>query len=579
MTSITKRLLLQHRLSPIGFLAAVVLFVVGCSSSSVTDTPTVLPTNTPLPAQPTAIPTQPLDMSLTPQPTLASESALVSIRERGELRVGILYSYEPFSWLETNGKVSGYEVELLQRVAEEWGVEVSFVQVTRQSRYRMLISGQVDLIAGAVPHTRSSEEFGEYTLTTFKSGNVILVREDSGIESSHNLGGGQVGVFDVDDSGIASLMTQSGIVQTDLREYPSLADASADLEQGVINALVGRREHMMFAASSLPETRIIDEFISYEPYAFAAGPGDTPLRDLLNLTLYELSASGAISEIYSSFFYGYPPDVDAVLTGDPAYSFDSFPAAVTVRPSIVARIESGDAIRVAGLSLIEEPARFDGQPIVDGFNRAVINEMARRWNVPVVESPGGAGEATIGQLQSGEVDVVVGVIPQMSLFGATTLSQPYYVRGIRLIHMFDVNVAGVLDLELRPTVIVEPVDISRDLIEDNNQAPDIRESPTFADAYDSLVGRGVFALVGDEFSLYLMYQEDENIVIDPELYRPTAYTLGLPPNDPLFEVLVNITLQDMELDGTLQQLREQYFLPYLPEGELLEKFTAEVWPE
>ena len=184
-----------------------------------------------------------------------------------------------------------------------------------------------------------------------------------------------------------------------------------------------------------------------------------------------------------------------------------------------------------------------------------------------MENPGGDGEATIGQLQSGEADVVVGIVPQMAMFGNATISQPYYVRGVRLIHMFDVVITGVLDLELRPTAIVEPTTISRALIEDNNQAPDIRESPTFADAYDSLVGRGVFALVGDEFSLYLMYQEDENIIIDPELYRPTAYTLGLPPNDPLFESLVNITLQDMELEGTLQQLREQYFLPYLPEGE------------
>ena len=363
--------------------------VTGCSSSTATDTPTVAPTNSPMPAQPTLVPTQPLVMSLTSQPSFASESALVSVRQRGELTVGILYSYEPFSWLETNGQVSGYEVELLQRVAEEWGVELNLVQVTRQSRYRMLLSGEVDLIAGAVPHTRSSEGFGEYTLTTFKSGTVVVVRDDSGIEAVRDLAATQIGIFGIDDTDTSTLMAQLGIAQTDIREYASLTDASDDLQQGAINALIGRREYMMLATSLVADTRVIDEFISYEPYAFAVRPGDTPLRDLLNLTLYELSRSGAISEIYSSFFYGYPPDVDVALAGEPAYSFDSFPMTISARPSVVERIEAGEAIRVAGLSLTEEPARFDGQPIVDGFNRAVDQRNGAAMECPSRGKSGG----------------------------------------------------------------------------------------------------------------------------------------------------------------------------------------------
>ena len=49
--------------------------------------------------------------------------------------------------------------------------------------------------------------------------------------------------------------------------------------------------------------------------------------------------------------------------------------------------------------------------------------------------------------------------------------------------------------------------------------------------------------------------------------------------DASFQALVNTTLQDMATDGTLRRFAEQYFQPYRPEGEDLEQFTPEIWPE
>ena len=54
--------------------------------------------------------------------------------------------------------------------------------------------------------------------------------------------------------------------------------------------------------------------------------------------------------------------------------------------------------------------------------------------------------------------------------------------------------------------------------------------------------------------------------------------MGLPRHDPDFLSLVNFTLQDMYQDGTLDELRRQYFGPYQPPDTELEPLQMEVWP-
>ena len=75
-----------------------------------------------------------------------------------------------------------------------------------------------------------------------------------------------------------------------------------------------------------------------------------------------------------------------------------------------------------------------------------------------------------------------------------------------------------------------------------------------------------------------MAAEDEAIVFDDSRYRPREYGIAVPNYDTDMLSLINITLQDMLTDGTLDDLRQQYLLPYLPEGSELEPLPVEIWP-
>jgi ABC-type amino acid transport substrate-binding protein len=141
-----------------------------------------------------------------------------------------------------------------------------------------------------------------------------------------------------------------------------------------------------------------------------------------------------------------------------------------------------------------------------------------------------------------------------------------------------VTVNGIGDLEFKPSMIVDPLDVSRDLVEDNNSNPQIQQAASYQEAFEALTNRTVNALIGDEFSLVLMSQADDQIVFDERRYRAINDSMAVSPYDSDLLSLINFTLQDMFKDGTLTRLQQQYLAPYLPAGETLRQFPIELWP-
>jgi ABC-type amino acid transport substrate-binding protein len=167
----------------------------------------------------------------------------------------------------------------------------------------------------------------------------------------------------------------------------------------------------------------------------------------------------------------------------------------------------------------------------------------------------------------------------LTRLGSAAFTDPYYQVGLRMVHQDAVVVAGIADLEFKPSLAAPPVDISESLIRDNNVFPSVTTAQTFEEAYRRLSLFTVWAIVGDEYALTLITQADENIVPVAARYRPRNRAMAVPALDTDFHALVNFTIQDMASDGTLARLQEAYFGPYIPPDEQLEVFDViDIWP-
>ncbi len=549
----------RNRLYTLTVLLLACLWLAGCGEEATTIDATPAATAAPTPTR------LPEDRGPLVTPTVPSVqvSSLERIRETGFVRVGVLYNLEPFSYVDETGNLGGFEYALLNAIGEVWDVEVRFIQVTRQTRLEMLLSGEVDILAAATPKNRTLDQFVDYTGTIFLGGYGLLVNDGNVEVSVAELAGQPVGHIAGDEA--RSVIEAAGMQPV---EFESSDVAIAALQTGSIEAFSDRREDLMLIASSASGVDIANELVQEERLALAVREGDTALRDLLDLTLQSLADEGVFSQIFSTTFYRFTADSYRSYLGETTHTFESFPDEVDTA-STLDRLRAGEAIRVAGLTLDAEPEPFDGQSIVDGFNRALVNEMARRWNVPVVEIPNSLNEEGLNLLQQNDADLVVGITPDRGLIGRVTYSAPYYQRGILIAHLEDVTVDGINDLDFRDTLALPPTAVTSDLIEDNNGFPAYQETDELEAAYEALLERGPTALVGDELTIILMSQSSEDIEIADEKYRPVDQVIGMRATDNELHALVNYTLQDIVSEGVMTTLADQYFGNYVREDDQL----------
>ena len=113
---------------------------------------------------------------------LAHADQLDDIRKKGELVVGVLGTDEPNSFVDPKTReIVGYEVDLAKAVAQKLGVKLKLKQLAVAARIPELQQGHVDLLAASLTHNKEREAVIDFSLTTFVTGQKVLVKKDSGI--------------------------------------------------------------------------------------------------------------------------------------------------------------------------------------------------------------------------------------------------------------------------------------------------------------------------------------------------------------------------------------------------------------
>lgn len=96
----------------------------------------------------------------------AVADTLNNIKDRGTLTVGVKSDYDPFGYLDENGKLVGLEVELGKFLAKELlGSEdaLELVPVTAANRIEFLQSGRIDLILATLGVTDARRKVIDFT--------------------------------------------------------------------------------------------------------------------------------------------------------------------------------------------------------------------------------------------------------------------------------------------------------------------------------------------------------------------------------------------------------------------------------
>jgi len=238
---------------------------------------------------------------------VARADQLDDVKKKGEIVVGVLGTDEPNSFIDAKTReFVGYEVDLAKALAAKLGVKLRLKQLAVAARIPELQQGHVDLLAASLTHTKEREAVIEFSLTTFVTGQKVMVKKTSGITAVPQLAGKKVVTV---KGGTQEPNIRKAVPNVDVVTFETGPQAFQALQQGKGLALVNDEVSLLDQFAKLgplqAQYQILDQNLSVEPLAIGIKKGETRLKAQVDGLLRELEKSGEAERLFNKW---YGPD-------------------------------------------------------------------------------------------------------------------------------------------------------------------------------------------------------------------------------------------------------------------------------
>ena len=221
--------------------------------------------------------------------------------------VGVDAAFPPFTWVE-QGEFRGFDVEVIQAIADLEGFSVEFRDLPWATIITALAQGKIDVIASGLTVTCERDQVIDFSLPYWEVDQAVLVREDSDLNAITAFNGTKVGA-QAGTTGyqwIEDNLVAQGI-DVKLRAYETYEMAVRDLENGRIAAVLCDTDTAQGFVDAGRKVKIVGIVRTGEQYAYAVTAGDPyGLLPKINDGLRKLYESGVWAELVAKYFPGRP---------------------------------------------------------------------------------------------------------------------------------------------------------------------------------------------------------------------------------------------------------------------------------
>ncbi|MEW9502317.1 amino acid ABC transporter substrate-binding protein [Jeotgalibacillus marinus] len=229
-----------------------------------------------------------------------SKNLLEQIQEEGTIIVGTEGTYSPFTFHDDSDTLTGYDVEVMNELAERMGVEVKYMETQWDSMFEGLNSSRFDVIANQVGVNEERLEKYDFSDAYTVSGAVIVTLEaDSSITSFEDLEGIQSAqsltsnFADIATENGAEIVPVEGLVQT----IELIRSGRAEV---TVNDKLAILEYLKEQPNS--GVKIAAEESDVSESAFMFRQGNEELVEEFNKYLAEMKEDGTLAEISEEWF-------------------------------------------------------------------------------------------------------------------------------------------------------------------------------------------------------------------------------------------------------------------------------------
>jgi general L-amino acid transport system substrate-binding protein len=247
------------------------------------------------------------------------------IKSRGQLVCGVSGELPGFSFVGTDGKYSGIDVDICRAVAAavfDNPDAVEYRNLNTKERFTALQTGEVDILSRNTSWTfsRATSQGLDFAPVVFYDGQAVMVRKNSNIKSIKDLKDKAICVQTgtTTEQNLADQMRKRGITYKPV-VFEDVNITFATYAEGRCDAVTTDRSALVSRRTTLPKPEdniILDDVLSSEPLAPAVAKGDTKWSDIVTWTVYALVKAeelGINSQNLAAFANSKDPDIKRFL--------------------------------------------------------------------------------------------------------------------------------------------------------------------------------------------------------------------------------------------------------------------------
>lgn len=221
----------------------------------------------------------------------------------GMLTVGTEVFYAPMEYLDENDELTGFDMELIQAMADEMNLEIQVVNMTWDSIFTGLDRKEYDVIVSSLSKTKERDE--KYALTESYMDNAVclVVAKESDISAIGNLGGKKVGVHlcSTSDMYVQNLIENG--MDIELRQYETVYYAFEELKKGNLDAVIADEVVIAHNLKGVEDRfKTVWKSDESEPFCMCVRKDNEALLDELNHAYKVVEEKGIVAQLKEKYF-------------------------------------------------------------------------------------------------------------------------------------------------------------------------------------------------------------------------------------------------------------------------------------
>ncbi len=217
------------------------------------------------------------------------------------LRVGMDLSFAPFSYLDDDGNIAGFEPQIAEAFGEYLGVEVEIVNTDFSMLIPALETGDVDILIADMSMTEERAEKADFSNPYRYTYTLALVNKEYAEANNITDEMSEEDFFAIEGIQFVGLTGTKGVYYPQnygitVTEVPEIGTGLMEVSNGTSDALIASNEVHGFYAADSNNTIVYSGIEAQEGSCFVVAKGEDDLLESANLFIASMYEEGGLYE-------------------------------------------------------------------------------------------------------------------------------------------------------------------------------------------------------------------------------------------------------------------------------------------